>query len=176
MAGARCTRRYRNHACALCSRLRHGTLYRLTRDEKCSAVVLGDQRGDILAPIFVNLFHGGRLATMPPKRVHANGNLFVYRPIAFVAETDCDAFCATVNGPIIPCDLCGSQEGPQRAQINPMIDRWEARLPGHRNIKFRALINAQPAHLADPTLFDLRGLAMAPAAFASNPLQPDGED
>lgn len=102
--------------------LRRGKLDRIARDERCSAVVLGHQRDDILDPFFLNLFHDGRLATMPPKRVHANGNRFVYRPIAFVAETDCDAFCAAMNGPIIPCDLCGSQEGPQRAQINPVID------------------------------------------------------
>jgi tRNA 2-thiocytidine biosynthesis protein TtcA len=162
--------------CALCSRLRRGNLYRIAREEGCSAVVLGHHRDDILETFFMNLFHGGRLATMPPKLVNEDGDLFLYRPLAFVAEADCAAFSTAMNYPIIPCDLCGSQEGLQRAQVKQMIDAWEAQTPGRRNIMFRALMNAHPSHLPDPTLFDFLGLATAPAAFASNPLQPDGED
>ena len=97
--------------CALCSRLRRGNLYRIAREEGCSAVVLGHHRDDILETFFMNLFHGGRLATMPPKLVNEEGDLFVLRPLAHVAEADCEAFAKALNYPIIPCDLCGSQDG-----------------------------------------------------------------
>ena len=97
--------------CALCSRLRRGNLYRIAREEGCSAVVLGHHRDDILETFFMNLFHGGRLATMPPKLVNEDGDLFVYRPLAHVAEADCDKFARAMQYPIIPCDLCGSQDG-----------------------------------------------------------------
>ena len=103
--------------CALCSRLRRGNLYRIAREEGCSAVVLGHHRDDILETFFMNLFHGGRLATMPPKLVNEEGDLFVYRPLAHVAEADCEKFANAMNYPIIPCDLCGSQDGLQRQQV-----------------------------------------------------------
>lgn len=150
--------------CALCSRLRRGNLYRIAREEGCSAVVLGHHRDDILETFFLNLFHGGRLATMPPKLVNEEGDLFVLRPLAFVAEADCDAFARAMAYPIIPCDLCGSQEGLQRAQVKALLDGWEARTPGRRGVMFRALMNARPSHLADPALFDFAGLALRGAA------------
>ncbi len=103
--------------CSLCSRLRRGNLYRVAREEGCSAVVLGHHRDDILETFFMNLFHGGRLATMPPKLVNEEGDLFLYRPLAFVAEADCERFAKAMNFPIIPCDLCGSQDGLQRQQV-----------------------------------------------------------
>lgn len=146
--------------CALCSRLRRGNLYRIAREEGCSAVVLGHHRDDILETFFLNLFHGGRLAAMPPKLVNEEGDLFLLRPLAFVAEADCAAFSAAMAYPIIPCDLCGSQDGLQRAQIKALLDGWEARSPGRRQIMFRALMNARPSHLADPALFDFAGLAL----------------
>jgi len=144
--------------CSLCSRLRRGNLYRIAREEGCSAVVLGHHRDDILETFFMNLFHGGRLATMPPKLLNEDGDLFLYRPLAFVSEADCAAFSTALNYPIIPCDLCGSQEGLQRAQTKKLLDDWESRTPGRRNIMFRALMNVRPSHLADPTLFDFAGL------------------
>ena len=94
--------------CALCSRLRRGNLYRIAREEGCSAVVLGHHRDDILETFLMNLFHGGRLAAMPPKLLNEEGDLFVYRPLAHVAEADCEAFSNAMGYPIIPCDLCGS--------------------------------------------------------------------
>ena len=103
--------------CALCSRLRRGHLYRIAREEGCSAVVLGHHRDDILETFFMNLFHGGRLATMPPKLVNEEGDLFVYRPLAQVAEADCEKFAKAMNYPIIPCDLCGSQDGLQAERV-----------------------------------------------------------
>ena len=144
--------------CALCSRLRRGNLYRIAREEGCSAVVLGHHRDDILETFFMNLFHGGRLATMPPKLVNEDGDLFVYRPLAFVAEADCERFATAMNYPIIPCDLCGSQDGLQRQQVKALRDAGEKRSPGRRQIMFRALMNARPSHLLDPELFDFAGL------------------
>ena len=144
--------------CALCSRLRRGNLYRIAREEGCSAVVLGHHRDDILETFFMNLFHGGRLATMPPKLLNEDGDLLVLRPLAHVAEDDCDRFAKAMNYPIIPCDLCGSQDGLQRQQIKSMLDTWEKNAPGRRQVLFRALTNARPSHLLDPKLFDFTGL------------------
>lgn len=144
--------------CSLCSRLRRGNLYRIAREEGCAAVVLGHHRDDILETFFMNLFHGGRLAAMPPKLLNEEGDLTVLRPLAFVAEADCDRFARAMNYPIIPCDLCGSQEGLQRAQVKRLLDEWEARSPGRRQVMFRALMNLRPSHLADPAAFDFASL------------------
>jgi tRNA 2-thiocytidine biosynthesis protein TtcA len=144
--------------CALCSRLRRGNLYRIAREEGCSAVVLGHHRDDILETFFMNLFHGGRLATMPPKLLNEDGDLFVIRPLAHVAEADCDRFARAMGYPIIPCDLCGSQDGLQRMAVKALLDSWEKAHPGRRQVMFRALMNARPSHLLDPALFDFAGL------------------
>lgn len=144
--------------CAMCSRLRRGNLYRVAREEGCSAIVLGHHRDDILETFMMNLFHGGRLATMPPKLLNEEGDLFVYRPLAFVAEEDCEKFSRAMNYPIIPCDLCGSQDGLQRQQVKQILDGWEKNSPGRRQVMFRSLMNARPSHLLDPKLFDFAGL------------------
>ena len=106
----------------------------------------------------MNLFHGGRLATMPPKSLNDEGDVFVYRPLADVAEFDCYKFANEMNYPIISCDLCGSQDGLQRKQIKEIIDRWEVNNPDRRQIMFRALMNARPSHLLDSELFDFPGI------------------
>lgn len=154
--------------CALCSRLRRGNLYRIAREEGCDAVVLGHHRDDILETFFMNLFHGGRLATMPPKLVNEDGDLFVYRPLAHVAEADCEKFARAMKYPIIPCDLCGSQDGLQRQQVKAILDGWEKNSPGRRQVIFRALTNARPSHLLDSELFDFKAL--------STRLADDGEN
>ncbi len=159
--------------CSLCSRLRRGNLYRIAREEGCSAVVLGHHRDDILETFFMNLFHGGRLATMPPKLVNEEGDLFLYRPLAFVAEADCGRFAKAMNFPIIPCDLCGSQDGLQRQQVKQILDGWEARSPGRRQVMFRALMNTRPSHLLDPALFDFAGLSLEPVKLSENGTLPD---
>lgn len=144
--------------CALCSRLRRGHLYRIAREEGCAAVVLGHHRDDILETFFLNLFHGGRLAAMPPKLLNEEGDLLVLRPLAFVAEADCDRFARAMRFPVIPCDLCGSQEGLRRQQVKALLDQWERQSPGRRSVMFRALMNVRPGHLADPGLFDFTAL------------------
>ena len=144
--------------CAMCSRQRRGNLYRIAREEGCSAVVLGHHRDDILETFFMNLFHGGRLATMPPKLLNEEGDLTLLRPLAYVAEADCERFSKAMNYPIIPCDLCGSQEGLQRVQVKRLLDEWEARSPGRRQVMFRSLMNVRPSHLLDPKLFDFAAL------------------
>ena len=152
--------------CSLCSRLRRGNLYRIAREEGCSTVILGHHRDDILETFFMNLFHGGRLASMPPRLLNEDGDLFVARPLAFVSESDCAKFAAGMGYPIIPCDLCGSQEGLQRAQVKRLLDDWEIRSPGRRQIMFRSLMNVRPSHLADPELFDFAGLVAASAGLS----------
>jgi len=144
--------------CSLCSRLRRGNLYRVAREEGCSAIVLGHHRDDILETFMMSFFHGGKLATMPPKLVNDEGDLFVYRPLAHVAEEDCEKFAAAMNYPVIPCDLCGSQDGLQRQQVKQMLNEWEKNSPGRRQVMFKALTNANPSHLCDSNLFDFAGL------------------
>lgn len=163
--------------CSLCSRLRRGNLYRIAREEGCSAVVLGHHRDDILETFFMNLFHGGRLASMPPKLVNEDGDLMVLRPLAFVAEADCDRFARAMHYPVIPCDLCGSQEGLQRMQVKKLLDEWESRSPGRRQVMFRALTNVRPSHLPDPALFDFAALRPGRAAeetTADGPAEAEG--
>ena len=144
--------------CALCSRLRRGILYRIAREEGCEAVVLGHHRDDALETFMMNLFHGGRLASMPPKLVNDEGDLFVLRPLLLCAENDIQKFSDAMQFPIIPCNLCGSQDGLQRDAMKRMLDEWEKTHPGRRQVMFRALMHARPSHLADPKLFDFAGL------------------
>lgn len=107
----------------------------------------------------MNLFHGGRLATMPPKLLNEEGDVMVYRPLAHVAEADCEKFARAMQYPIIPCDLCGSQDGLQRQQVKAILDGWEANAPGRRQVMFKALTNARPSHLLDAKLFDFASLS-----------------
>ncbi len=158
--------------CALCSRLRRGNLYRIAREEGCSAVVLGHHRDDMLETFFMSLFHGGKLATMPPKLVNDEGDLYVYRPLAHVAEADCEKFAAAMNYPIIPCDLCGSQDGLQRQQVKQLLNEWEANSPGRRQVMFKALTNINPSHMLDPNLFDFTNLTRNSGKTPENAKKP----
>ncbi|MEP3631440.1 MAG: tRNA 2-thiocytidine(32) synthetase TtcA [Hyphomicrobiales bacterium] len=146
--------------CALCSRLRRGNLYRIAREEGCSAVILGHHRDDILETFFLNLFHGGRLASMPPKLVNDEGDLFVMRPLSYCAEEDIEKFSNGMEFPIIPCDLCGSQDGLQRNLMKQMLSDIESKMPGRKDVMIRALTNARPSHLLDRKLFDFAGLSL----------------
>ncbi len=145
--------------CSLCSRLRRGHLYRIAREEGCAALVLGHHREDILETFFLNLFHGGRLAAMPPKLLNDEGDVMVLRPLSYCAEADLEKFAAAMKFPIIPCDLCGSQDGLQRNAMKAMLDEIERRMPGRKDTMIRALTNVRPSHLLDRKLFDFGGLA-----------------
>ena len=144
--------------CSLCSRLRRGHLYRIAREVGCSALVLGHHREDILETFFMNLFHGGRLAAMPPKLLNDDGDLMVLRPLSYCAEADLAKFAAGMNFPIIPCDLCGSQEGLQRNAMKAMLDDIERRFPGRKDTMIRAMANVRPSHLLDRRIFDFAAL------------------
>jgi tRNA 2-thiocytidine biosynthesis protein TtcA len=145
--------------CSLCSRLRRGNLYRIAREEGCSALVLGHHREDSLETFFMNMFHGGRLAAMPPRLMNDDGDVEVLRPLIYCAEPDLERFAQHMAFPIIPCDLCGSQDGLERNAMKSMLDDIEKRMPGRKDIMIRALGNVRPSHLLDPKLFDFLGLA-----------------
>lgn len=147
-----------NTYCSLCSRLRRGHLYRIAREEGCQALVLGHHREDILETFFMNLFHGGRLASMPPKLINDEGDVLVLRPLAYCAEDDLAKFADNMRFPIIPCDLCGSQDGLQRNAMKAMIADLERKMPGRKDTMIRALTNVRPSHLMDRKLFDFAGL------------------
>ena len=149
--------------CSLCSRLRRGHLYRIAREEGCSALVLGHHREDILETFFLNLFHGGRLAAMPPKLMNDEGDVMVLRPLAYCAEGDLAKFADAMAFPIIPCDLCGSQDGLQRNAMKAMLQDIERRMPGRKDTMIRALANVRPSHLLDRSLFDFAAIGLTPA-------------
>lgn len=144
--------------CSLCSRLRRGNLYRIAREEGCDALVLGHHREDILETFFMNFFHGGRLASMPAKLLNDEGDLMVLRPLAYAAEDDLAKFAVAMQFPIIPCDLCGSQDGLQRNAMKEMLADIERRMPGRKDTMLRALAHVNPSHLLDPKLFDFAAL------------------
>lgn len=140
--------------CALCSRLRRGNLYRIAREENCSALILGHHREDILETFFMNMFHGGRLEAMPPKLKNDDGDLRVLRPLCYAAEPDIAKFAQAMQFPIIPCDLCGSQDGLQRDAMKAYLSEMEAKVPGRKDTILRALAHVRPGHLLDRDLFD----------------------
>jgi len=148
--------------CSLCSRLRRGNLYRIAREEGCTALVLGHHRDDSLETFFMNLFHGGKLAAMPPKLVNDEGDLEVLRPLIYCAEEDLQRFSDAMQFPIIPCDLCGSQDGLQRNVTKAMLNDMERAMPGRKDVMIRALGNINPSHMLDPRLFDFSALSIKP--------------
>ena len=150
--------------CSLCSRLRRGHLYRIAREEGCEAIVLGHHREDVLETFLMNLLHGARLAAMPPKLLNEDGDVLVLRPLAGSAEADIAKFAEAMAFPIIPCDLCGAQEGLERARIKAMLEDWERARPGTKRNMLKALSNSRPSHLLDPKLFDFSAIAPGPAA------------
>jgi tRNA 2-thiocytidine biosynthesis protein TtcA len=136
-------------------------------------VVLGHHREDVLETFLMNLLHGGRLAAMPPKLLNEDGDLLVLRPLAACAEGDIARFASAMRFPIIPCDLCGSQEGLERARIKAMLEDWEKQRPGTKTNMLRALANSRPSHLLDPSLFDFSGLKpQSDTAASAVPAQP----
>jgi len=153
--------------CGLCSRLRRGVLYRVARELCATKIALGHHRDDILETFFLNLFFGGKMKAMSPKLQSDDGRHVVIRPLAYVAESDLEAYAEARRFPIIPCDLCGSQPTLQRKQVKQMLREWEKRHPGRVDSMFRALSNLVPSHLMDRNLFDFS------AVHATG--QPSGE-
>jgi len=144
--------------CGLCSRLRRGVLYRVASELGANKIALGHHRDDILETFFLNLFHGGQLKAMPPKLVSDDGKHVVIRPLAYVEESDLEAYARIREFPIIPCDLCGSQELLQRKQVKAMLREWEKKHPGRIDTVFGALTNVAPSHLLDRTLHDFANI------------------
>lgn len=144
--------------CALCSRLRRGILYRVAREEKCEAIVLGHHREDSLATFMMNLANGGRLAAMPGKLLNDQGDVTVLRPLIETAENDIARFTKALMCPIIPCNLCGSQDGLQRQIMGERLEKWDAEFPGTKASMLRALSHVRPSHLLDTELFDFSSL------------------
>ncbi len=144
--------------CSLCSRLRRGHLYRIAREEGCSALVLGHHREDSLETFFMNLFHGAKLSAMPARLMNDEGDVEVLRPMIWCAEPDLAKFAEAMQFPIIPCDLCGSQEGLERNAMKAMLDDIEKRMPGRKDVMIKALGNVRASHLLDPKLFDFLSL------------------
>jgi len=144
--------------CGLCSRLRRGVLYRVASELGATKIALGHHRDDIVETFFLNLFHGGTLKAMPPKLVSDDGKHVVIRPLAYVEEADLEAYAELKAFPIIPCDLCGSQEQLQRKQVKAMLRDWEKKQPGRLESIFGALTNVAPSHLLDRALFDFANL------------------
>jgi len=145
--------------CGLCSRLRRGVLYRYASENGITRIALGHHREDIVETFFLNLFHAGKVKAMPPKLLSDDGRHVVIRPMAYCAEADITAYARMRGFPIIPCDLCGSQEKLERAKIKRMLRGWEETTPGRVEQIFRGLQRVRPSHLADRKLFDFEGLS-----------------
>ncbi|GGJ42025.1 tRNA 2-thiocytidine(32) synthetase TtcA [Deinococcus roseus] len=144
--------------CSLCSRLRRGAIYTFAREIGANKIALGHHRDDILETFFMNMFFGSRLKAMPPKLVSDDGQNVVIRPLAYCTEKDIERYARAREFPIIPCNLCGSQENLQRRIVGEMLESWERQSPGRLNNIFRALSHVSASHLLDPGLFDFRGL------------------
>ncbi|EPZ17316.1 tRNA 2-thiocytidine biosynthesis protein TtcA [Thauera terpenica 58Eu] len=144
--------------CSLCSRLRRGIIYRAATEIGASRIALGHHRDDMLETLFLNMFFGGKIKAMPPKLVSDDGKHVVIRPLAYCTEADITRFACTMAFPIIPCNLCGSQENAQRKLIKGMLQNWARDFPGRIESLATALKNVVPSHLADPRLFDFVSL------------------
>ncbi|WP_028007230.1 tRNA 2-thiocytidine(32) synthetase TtcA [Solimonas flava] len=150
--------------CSLCSRLRRGALYSYAAEHGYTKIALGHHKDDIVATFFLNLFHGGKLAAMPPKLQSDDGRNVLIRPLAYCRERDIAEYATLKGFPIIPCNLCGSQEQLQRKQVRRMMDAWEKEHPARIEQVFASLTNVAPSQLADPKLFDFAGLGGDAAA------------
>lgn len=162
--------------CSLCSRLRRAILYRVADELGATKIALGHHRDDILGTFFLNLFYGGRLKAMPPKLMSDDGKHIVIRPLAYVPEKDLIAYAAVKQFPIIPCNLCGSQENLKRKEVSRMIAEWDKKFPGRSWNTFAALSRVVPTHLMDSKLFDFSGLAVTGVADAGGDTAFDTEE
>ncbi len=161
--------------CSLCSRLRRGILYRAAGELGCNKIALGHHRDDALETLLLNLFFGGKLASMPPKLTTDDGRFQVIRPLAYVAESDLTAFAEARRFPILPCKLCGSQDDAQRKHMKAMLTELERKHPTLRQTMLAAMGNVNPSHLFDPKLAALVAGGGASAAAPAVPSEPEPE-
>ncbi len=161
--------------CSLCSRLRRGIIYRVAKELGCDTVVLGHHSEDILETFLLNLFFGAKLSAMPAKLLNEEGSLNLIRPLAYVAEKDLSKFSAAMNFPIIPCDLCGSQDGLQRQQMKALLTSWEQSRPGTKDMMMKSLGNIRPSQLLDRNLFDFTSLSPQNSPGHESPKRKEDE-
>lgn len=164
--------------CSLCSRLRRGILYRVAKELGCTKIALGHHRDDILQTLFMNMFFGSRLKGMPPKLVTDNGEHVVIRPMAYCREKDLAAYAEHRQFPIIPCNLCGSQDGLQRQQMREMINDWDERFPGRVDNMFTSLSNIVTSHMMDRKLYPFETIRAtgAPVQGGDIAFDEDGDE
>ena len=144
--------------CSLCSRLRRGIIYKTAKQLGANKIALGHHRDDIIETLFLNMFFGAKIKAMPPKLLTDDGAHILIRPLSYCAERDIERFAAQMQYPIIPCNLCGSQENLQRQTIKTMLSNWEKQFPGRNTNIFHAIQNIVPSQLADSRLFDFKNL------------------
>ncbi len=144
--------------CSLCSRLRRGILYRTATELGATKIALGHHRDDMLETLFLNMFYGGKLKSMPPKLISDDGKQIVIRPLAYCREKDIEKYATIKQFPIIPCNLCGSQPNLQRQVVKEMLQKWDRQYPGRIETMFSAMQNIVPSHLCDASLFDFRNI------------------
>ncbi|UTW45536.1 tRNA 2-thiocytidine(32) synthetase TtcA [bacterium SCSIO 12696] len=146
--------------CGLCSRLRRGTLYGYAQEIGATKIALGHHRDDIIETMFLNMFYNGKLKAMPPKLLSDDKQNIVIRPLAYCKESDLIRYADAKEFPIIPCNLCGSQENLQRQVIKEMLNGWDKQFPGRIETIFSSIKNVAPSQLADAELFDFKGLQL----------------
>jgi len=151
--------------CGLCSRLRRGNLYSYAEQIGATKIALGHHRNDIMETLFLNMFFGGTLKTMPPMLLSDDKKHIVIRPLAYCKEDEIAKFAALKEFPIIPCNLCGTQENMQRQEIKKMLNLWDKQFPGRLDVLFKSITNVAPSHLLDTGLFDFHGLEEERKAF-----------
>jgi tRNA 2-thiocytidine biosynthesis protein TtcA len=153
--------------CSLCSRLRRGSLYGYAKAEGITKIALGHHRDDILETFFLNIFYAGKLKAMPPKLLSDDGQNIIIRPLAYCKEKDIETYAELKQFPIIPCNLCGSQENLQRQMMKKMLENWDKAFPGRLETIFSSLQSVAPSQLADTQLFDFIGLNLDQRADVS---------
>jgi tRNA 2-thiocytidine biosynthesis protein TtcA len=149
--------------CGWCSRFRRGILYKYAKQNGFTKIALGHHRDDMLGTLFLNLFYGGKMKSMPPKLLSDDKQNIVIRPLAYCKEKDIERYALLAEMPIIPCNLCGSQDNLQRQVIKEMLQGWEKQHPGRLDSIFRGISDIVPSHMLDPRLFDFKSLQQQPA-------------
>jgi len=159
--------------CGWCSRFRRGILYKFASKNGYNKIALGHHRDDIVVTLFLNMFHGGKLKTMPPKLLSDDGKNIVIRPLAYCREKDIERYAAMAQMPIIPCNLCGSQDNLQRQIIKEMLNVWDKQHPGRIETIFRACTDVVPSHLLDRTLFDFKSFGIVDSSPQNSVIATD---